>query len=176
MEENDKVYLTFKYRLLPNKRQHNLLKEILESQRILYNAALESRIDYYRKTGKTLSLFEQKKDLAILRKDPQYSQISSRIQRWTIDRLEKAYRGFFRRIKNGEKAGFPRFKGKDNWNSFGLSEIKNRNVRNGRIFFQGIFKDNSSSGKITLKSLGNGVRIHLQRGRSGSQVRERKAA
>jgi putative transposase len=49
-EELPQVFRTYKYRLFPTKRQHAALADILESQRQLYNAALESRIDYYRKT------------------------------------------------------------------------------------------------------------------------------
>jgi putative transposase len=46
------VNLTYRYRLLPSKRQHRALVGLLAAQRALYNAALEERIDCYRKTGK----------------------------------------------------------------------------------------------------------------------------
>lgn len=46
------MILSFKYRLLPTKRQHRALERILEDQRQLYNAALEERISCYQKTGK----------------------------------------------------------------------------------------------------------------------------
>ena len=36
-----------------------------------------------------------------------------RIQVSTLQRLDKAYQAFFRRIKSGEKPGFPRFKGRN---------------------------------------------------------------
>ena len=49
------MILSYKYRLLPSKRQHRALEAILESQRQLYNAALEERIDCYQKTGKSLT-------------------------------------------------------------------------------------------------------------------------
>ena len=55
--EDNTVVLTYKYRSLPTKRQRRALGEILESQRILYNAALEERTDCYRKTGKTISVY-----------------------------------------------------------------------------------------------------------------------
>ena len=41
--------LTYKYRLLPNKRQHAALAALLEDQRQLYNAALQERIGCYPK-------------------------------------------------------------------------------------------------------------------------------
>src|SRR5687768_3217654 len=52
--ENEPMILTYKYRLLPTKRQHTALARILEDQRHLYNAALQERIDCYRKTAKTI--------------------------------------------------------------------------------------------------------------------------
>ena len=52
-------YRTFKYRLLPTKKQHSVLFAICESQRQLYNAALQERIDCYKKTGKGRSYFYQ---------------------------------------------------------------------------------------------------------------------
>ena len=54
---------TFCYRLLPTKRQHRALEEILESQRQLYNAGLEERIDAYRKAGITRTYVDQSKAL-----------------------------------------------------------------------------------------------------------------
>jgi putative transposase len=42
------MILTYRYRLLPTKRQHRSLETILESQRQLYNAALEEWIDVRR--------------------------------------------------------------------------------------------------------------------------------
>ena len=53
------MILSFRYRLLPSKTQHRALEQILESQRELYNAALEERIGAYRKAGKTLTYFDQ---------------------------------------------------------------------------------------------------------------------
>jgi len=44
--------------------------------------------------------------------------------RWTLARVEDAFTGFFSRVKRGAgKAGFPRFKAKSHWRSFGLYEI-----------------------------------------------------
>src|SRR5258706_6724594 len=41
------MILTYVYRVLPTKRQHRALEAILESQRHLYNAALQERIEAY---------------------------------------------------------------------------------------------------------------------------------
>ena len=43
------MIVSYRFRLLPTKAQHRALEQILESQRQLYNAALEERIGAYRK-------------------------------------------------------------------------------------------------------------------------------
>jgi putative transposase len=35
-----------------------------------------------------------------------------------LARLDKTYQAFFRRVKNREKTGFPRFRGRNRWHSF----------------------------------------------------------
>ncbi len=63
------MLLTYKYRLNPEKRQHLALERILEQQRQLYNAALEERIEAYRRCGRTISEFDQSRSLTIIRAD-----------------------------------------------------------------------------------------------------------
>ena len=146
--EDNTVVLTYKYRLLPTKRQHAALTQILESQRILYNAALEERIGCFRRTGKTLGYVNQCASLALLRREPEYSCISSGIQRWTIRKLDEAYSGFFRRLKANGKAGFPRFRCKARWRTFGFNQWSGIHLRGNRI---------------KAKGLEGSVRIHLYR-------------
>lgn len=131
--------LGYKYRLRPSKRQHADLTRILESQRELYNAALESRISCYAKTGKTLSHYDQCKELTELRKYADFSSVPANLQRGTLKRVDHAYKAFFRRLKNKEKkAGFPRFKGKNSWHSFSFREFSGITLRDRRLSFKGL--------------------------------------
>ena len=92
---SDKQALNYKYRLLPNKRQYAALAEICESQRQLYNAALQERIDCYGKTGRGRSYIDQAKALTLCRRDiPEMAAIPANIQRGTLKRLEAAFAGF----------------------------------------------------------------------------------
>ena len=85
------MILTYKYRLLPTRRQHEALTAICESQRILYNAALEERIGCYQKTGGGLSYFTQCQSLTRCRAElPELAQAPVNLQRWTLKRLEDA--------------------------------------------------------------------------------------
>jgi hypothetical protein len=115
------MILTVRYRLLPSKRQHRALEALLESQRLLYNAALEERIGAYRKAGISRSYFDQTKALTEWRGDDAEARACPvQIQRATLKRLDEAYKGFFRRIGSGAKPGFPRFKGQGWVDSFGF--------------------------------------------------------
>src|SRR5476649_447122 len=105
------VILTYRYRLLPTKQQHRALEAILESQRQLYNAALEERIDAYRKAHVTRTYFDQSKALTEWRhEDPEASALPVALQRATLKRLDEAYKGFFRRVKrsSGHSSPSPR--------------------------------------------------------------------
>ena len=144
------MILTYRYRLLPSKRQHAALVAICEAQRQLYNAALEERIDCYRKTGKGRSYMDQCKSLTVCRQElSEMAVLPNRLQRWTLKRLDDAYAAFFRRLKlrNG-KAGFPRFRGKDWWKSFGFAE------------FSGIYFDGK---RLRFNGMPSGLKVHLHR-------------
>src|SRR5260221_6534540 len=103
------MILTYRYRVLPSKVQHRALEAILESQRLLYNAALEERIGAYRKAGVTRTYADQTKALTEWRQsDPEGRCLPVSLQRATLKRLDDAYRGFFRRLKAGVQPGFSR--------------------------------------------------------------------
>jgi putative transposase len=133
------VFLTYRYRLLPLKSQHRALG-LCESQRELYNAALEERIDCYRKTGKTRSYIDQCKALTECRRDiPEIGALPANLQRWTLKRMDDAFQAFFRRVKaRSGKAGFPRFRGKGRWDAFGFAEFKGVRFDGKRLRFAGI--------------------------------------
>ena len=133
------MILTFQYRLMPSLRQHRALEAILESQRQLYNGALEERIDAYRKAGVTRAYVDQTRALTEWRReDPEARSLPVNLQRATLKRLDEAYKGFFRRVKNGQKPGFPRFRGKGWFDSFGFREFVGISLEDGRLRFNGM--------------------------------------
>ena len=143
------MHLTFRYRLLPSRRQHRALEAILESQRQLYNAALEERIGAFRKAGITRTYFDQTIALTQLRaEEAEFRAVPANLQRATLKRLDDAYRGFFGRCARGVTPGFPRFRGKGWFDSFGFREFCGVSLSNGRIRFKG---------------LPGGLRVHLHR-------------
>jgi putative transposase len=86
---------------------------MLEDHRQLYNAALEHRKTAYAKAGVTVRYGEQSADLKYIRRaDPGgQGRWSFCSQQATLRRLDKAFTAFFRRVRAGQKPGFPRFKG-----------------------------------------------------------------
>ena len=132
------MVLSYCYRLLPSRRQHRALEAILESQRQLYNAALEERIGAYRR-GVTLSYFDQSRSLTLWRNEDQEARtLPVSLHRATLKRLDGAYKAFFRRVSVGEKPGFPRFRGKGWFDSFAFRDMCGIQVARGRIRFNGL--------------------------------------
>ena len=133
------MIVTFRFRLLPAKRQHRALEQILESQRQLYNAGLEERIGAYRKAGITRTYIDQTKALTEWRSsDPEACVYPVRLQRATLKRLDEAYRGFFRRVARGGNPGFPRFRGKGWFDSFGFRQFEGITLKGGSLRFKGM--------------------------------------
>ena len=84
----------------------------------LYNAALQERRDAYRLKGESVSAASQMKQLPeIKRLRPEYKEIGSQVLQDVIQRLDRAFQAFFRRVKNGEAPGDPRFKSRHRYAS-----------------------------------------------------------
>ncbi len=115
---------TFKYRIEANSQTIEKAEGWLSLCRQLYNAALEQRITAYRHNHQSVSFFAQKRELPELKASfPEYKEVGSQVLQDVLERLDKAYQGFFRRITNGNgKAGFPRFKGRNRYDSFILKQ------------------------------------------------------
>jgi len=118
----------YRYRLKPTPAQERALDETMRLLRQLYNAALQERRDAYRLQGRTIGLYEQKREIKEVRAlCPEYAAIHTHLLQDVIIRLDRAYRAFFRRCKAGEKPGFPRFKGRGRYRTFTFQDAKNRN-------------------------------------------------
>ncbi|WP_027894330.1 RNA-guided endonuclease InsQ/TnpB family protein [Calidithermus chliarophilus] len=131
----------FKYRLYPTKPQARDLERTLALCRQLYNAALQERRDAYCKAGKTVGFYEQKRHLPEIRAElPEYKGVHSQVLQNVVERVDKAFQGFFRRVKAGEKPGYPRFKGKERYDSFTFPQANQTGVKvqDGRVLLYGI--------------------------------------
>src|SRR6266542_4147479 len=101
----------YKFRLRPTARQHGDLQACLDDHRALYNAALEERGGRWRWNREPVRYGDQSAQLRDIRAlCPEQSRWSFSSQQATLRRLNKAFDGFFRRVKAGQKPGFPRFR------------------------------------------------------------------
>lgn len=110
---------TYKFRLYPTKKQSGTLQWTLDRNRELYNAALQERRESYKYTGKGTTYNQQSAQLpAIKELREEYQEIYSQVLQDTLKRVEKAFKDFFRRVKAGQTPGYPRYQGRDRYNSF----------------------------------------------------------
>ncbi len=110
---------TYKYLLRPNPEQAQRLDFLLWQSRQVYNAALEQRVSVFRETGKGIGYSAQWIYFRDLRRDhpDTLGQLNASSLQHVLRRLDKSFAAFFRRLKAGEKPGFPRFKGRDRFQS-----------------------------------------------------------
>ena len=114
---------TFRYPIHPSAQQESILLSWMYRTRVLYNAALEERRSAWGQEGKSISLYDQQKSLTAIRSDdPSYEDIPINVARGSLRKLDRSYQAFFRRCKRGETPGFPRFKGRDRWNSLDFAD------------------------------------------------------
>lgn len=112
------MFKAFRYRLYPTRAQEAALLEQLRLCRNLYNCALQERRDAYRKKGVTVTGYDQTKYLTEIKEAlPEYKSVYSQVLQDVLRRLDKAFQGFFRRVKQGAKPGYPRFQGSDRYDS-----------------------------------------------------------
>ena len=114
---------TYKCRAKLSSSGHKKLSRVFQMCADLYNACLEERIDCYKKTGKSRTYYDQCKALTEVRADdPEYGSISVQVFRGTAGRIDKAFQSFFRRLKNKEKPGFPRFRKGERWRTIEIND------------------------------------------------------
>jgi putative transposase len=94
--------------------------------RWLYNTALEQHITAWQRVRVSVSRFQQEAELKDIRATfPEYAAIHSHVLQDVLARLDKTYQAFFRRVKVGEKAGFPRYQARTRYHSFTYKEFGN---------------------------------------------------
>src|SRR6266699_5276928 len=114
------MHKTYKYRIYPQKATEQKLYFVLNRCRELYNAALSERKDAYQYAGKSISYYDQQNDLPEIKAEirQEYQDIAAHVLQDALRRLDRAFQSFFRRCKTGENPGFPRFQGRNRYDSF----------------------------------------------------------
>src|SRR5215211_2380624 len=115
---------TFKYRLQPSKSQRTRLIQTLELCRWLYNETLATRKNAWEQEQKSLSLYDTNKLLTLWKQEhPELRDVFSQVLQNVQERVDLAFKAFFRRVKAGEKVGYPRFRGYGWYDSFTFKQF-----------------------------------------------------
>jgi len=165
----------YKFRIYPTSKQEIKLIKTLDTCRNLYNNSLEERIKAHElqqisipkiikdnKPNEAIRLinlrkkndyYEQQKGLLELKeKYPEYKEVYSQVLQDTLKRLDKSFDNFFRRVKNKENPGFPRFKSRNGYDSFTYSqkgfELKDDDLNLSKIGSIRIFQHREIEGII----------------------------
>lgn len=109
---------SYKYRLFPTKKQQTILNVTLNECRWLYNHFLEQRKNSWEQEKKSLNYHSQAISIVKLKQERKsLNAVYSQILQNVAVRVDLAFKSFFRRVKSGEKVGYPRFKGFGNYDS-----------------------------------------------------------
>lgn len=137
---------TYRYRIYPNNRQKQIIDQTIELCRYLYNCGLEHRILAYRQRRASVYAYQQINELPGIKEVfPDYKNIYSQVLQDVLRRLDKTFSSFFRRVKTGEKPGFPRYKGENRYHSFTYPQPQENMIpANGKVYLPKI-------GKVKIK-------------------------
>ena len=161
---------THTVRIYPNKETETTLFRYLNVSRYIYNQCLEQRIKAWKRRKESVSQFDQQLLLTQWRDRREFIRLLPvHIGRDTIRRLDRAFKAFWRRLKSGEKSGFPKFKGRNRWNSFEVLE-PGHYVKGDRIRVPGIREPIRCRGLREFEGKTKGLRILRRAGKWYAQL------
>ena len=108
------------YRLYQNAGQLERLEEMRLLHARVYNTLLEEHECRYSEGLPSYSFKLMCKDLTAWRANPVLAQLNAQSLQVTAKRVQLAFQSFFRRIKEGEEPGYPRFKSAKRYPGFGF--------------------------------------------------------
>jgi len=110
--------ISVKYRVFPKHTQQRTLIETLAVCRDVYNSLVHERTVTYTVLGKSPTLYQQQKAMTAWKPShPELATVHSQVLQNIAVRVELAFQAFFRRVKAGEEPGYPRLKGKGQYDS-----------------------------------------------------------
>ena len=116
-----KRYRKVTYRLYPGREQVKGLWLMFHGHRDLYNSLIEQRRSaWLQQQRRHLSFTDQCAEITRLRAEaPFWQKFNAQSMQVTAKRVDLAFKAFFRRVRQGEKPGFPRFKSLSRFNGWG---------------------------------------------------------
>jgi putative transposase len=117
---------TFRFRLFPTAAQRTSLLHALDACRWVYNQTLEARKSAWEERKESLSRYDTIKLIPGWKTENTFlNDAFSQSLQETCTRVDLAFQAFFRRVKAGEKPGYPRFRGAGWYDSFTYPQYGN---------------------------------------------------
>lgn len=150
------IIKSYKFRLYPNTEQQILIEKTFGCCRFVYNHYLAKSIEDYGEYGKTDSYNQNSKDLTQLKKDNEWlSEVASTALQQSLRNLDLAYQNFFRRVKQHQTPGFPKFKKRYSKQTFTVPKdapstfaMKDNNIQIPKLKFVKFKKDREIQGSV----------------------------
>ena len=106
---------SYKFRIYPNREQENLIQRTFGCCRFVFNHFLAERMNQYKQTGHAPTRFQQDRSLTVIKNELEWlREVDATALQSALQTLNVAYQNFFRRVKQGQKPGYPKFKSKRN--------------------------------------------------------------
>lgn len=104
---------SYKFRIYPTPEQKNLIQRTFGCCRFVYNHYLAKRSELFNKSKSTINYYACANDLTNLKREIEWlKEVDATALQSSLRDLDTAYQNFFRRVRQGQKPGFPRFKSK----------------------------------------------------------------
>jgi transposase len=76
------------------------------------------------RSGVSVSYYQQKAELPGIKEAmPEYGAVNAQVLQDVVQRVDRAFQAFFRRVKSGVTPGYPRFHGRDRYNSVPYPQV-----------------------------------------------------
>jgi putative transposase len=113
-----------RFRLYPTAAQRTVLDGHLRLCCELYNAALQERRDAWRMVRVSIGFRQQSAQLpAIKAERPDVGGVYSQVLQDVLHRVDRAFGGFFARVRRGDRPGFPRFRSAHRFDSLTYPQL-----------------------------------------------------
>lgn len=104
---------SYKFRIYPNAAQREQISKTFGCCRYVWNYYLVKRTETYKQDGKSINYNDCSRDLTLLKKELKWlGEVDATALQSCLRAQENGFQNFFRRIKKGEKPGYPRLKSK----------------------------------------------------------------
>ncbi len=102
------MQLTQQIRIRPNKAQKDVLNDLSEKCRLIYNFALQDRKKAFEEDDKHISYIEQQNQLPKTKEEyPEYKWVYSKVLQYTLRVLDADFKSFYALRKKGDASARP---------------------------------------------------------------------